>query len=325
MTDICRTPALAAILGAHPSVVRLRQLLQQVAPTAVTVLLSGETGTGKELAAIALHQLSPRASGPFVRLHCAALAESLLESELFGHERGAFTGAVARRPGRFEHADGGTLFLDEIGEIPLTTQVKLLRFLQEREFERVGGNETIRVDVRLIAATNRDLRAEVAAGRFREDLFHRLHIVHLELPPLRERRSDVRLLAEALLERMARHHARSIDGFTAEALGLLLSHPWPGNVRELENAIERAVVMSSDRWIRPEHLQPVLAGGDVRERPGPGLAIPGATLAEIERFAILRTLESVGGSTSRAARMLGISTRKIQYRLREYRESPAQH
>jgi DNA-binding NtrC family response regulator len=312
--------ALDAILGSHPDIQRVRRVIRQVAPTAVTVLLSGETGTGKELAATALHELSPRASRPFVRLHCSALAESLLESELFGHERDAFTGATARRPGRVEHADGGTLFLDEIGALPLPTQVKLLRFLQQREFERVGGNETLRVDVRLIAATHRDLRAEVARGRFREDLFYRLHIVHLELPPLRERRDDLRPLAEALLHRMARRHARCIDGFSAEALELLRRHPWPGNVRELENAIEHAVVMSDDRRIRAEHLAPVLAGHDGHGQHDEPLTIPGATLAEIERFAILRTLEAVGGSTSRAARVLGISTRKIQYRLREYRE-----
>jgi DNA-binding NtrC family response regulator len=305
------------ILGTHSSIERVRQVIAQVAPTAVTVLLSGETGTGKELAATAIHELSPRATGPFVKLHCAALVESILESELFGHERGAFTGAIARREGRFKQADGGTLFLDEIAEVPLTTQVKLLRFLQEREFERVGSNETIRVDVRLVAATNRDLRAEVAAGRFREDLFYRLNIVHVEIPPLRDRRADIDLLARALLRRLAHQHGRPVESFSADAIELLQRHAWPGNVRELENAIERAVVLASDRWIAQEHLLPSLAGRtpDTLES-----LIPGARMAEIERIAILRTLEAVGGSTSRAARMLGISTRKIQYRLREYRE-----
>ena len=307
----------SAILGIHPSIDRVRQVIAQVAPTSVTVLLSGETGTGKELAASAIHELSPRARGPFVKLHCASLAESILESELFGHEKGAFTGAIARREGRFQQADGGTLFLDEIAEVPLTTQVKLLRFLQEREFERVGSNETIRVDVRLVAATNRDLREEVAVGRFREDLFYRLNIVHIGIPPLRERRADIRLLAQTLLRRMADQHGRSVDAFAPEALELLIGHSWPGNVRELENAIERAVVMTSERWIRPEHLQPSLGE---RTSNGIGSLIPGARMAEIERIAILRTLEAVGGSTSRAARMLGISTRKIQYRLREYRQ-----
>jgi DNA-binding NtrC family response regulator len=305
------------ILGTHPSIERVRQVIAQVAPTAVTVLLSGETGTGKELAANAIHELSPRAAGPFVKLHCAALVESILESELFGHERGAFTGAVARREGRFKQADGGTLFLDEIAEIPLATQVKLLRFLQEREFERVGSNETIRVDVRLVAATNRDLREEVGVGRFREDLFYRLNIVHVEIPPLRARRADIHPLAQMLLRRLADQHGRPVDGFTAEALEVLLAHSWPGNVRELENAIERAVVMAADRSIRPEHLLPSLDGSTPNTLES---LIPGARMAEIERIAILRTLEAVGGSTSRAARMLGISTRKIQYRLREYRE-----
>jgi DNA-binding NtrC family response regulator len=214
-------------------------------------------------------------------------------------------------------ADGGTLFLDEISEIPPSTQVKLLRFLQERAFERVGSNETVRVDVRLVAATNRDLRAEVGAGRFREDLFYRLNIVHIEIPPLRERRADIRLLAGSMLASMSAQHGRPVEGFTPEAIEVLLAHSWPGNVRELENAIERAVVMANERWIRPEHLQPALAG-----KP-PGAIeplIPGSTLAEIERVAILRTLEAVGGSTSRAARILGISARKIQYRMRDYRQ-----
>jgi DNA-binding NtrC family response regulator len=308
---------LCSILGMHPKIERLRQVIAQVSPTAATVLLSGETGAGKELAASAIHRHSARSRGPFVRLHCAAV-ESTLESELFGHEKGAFAGAIGRREGRFKQADGGTLFLDEVAEIPSCTQVKLLRFLQEREFERVGSDEAVRVDVRLIAATNRDLRAEVAAGRFREDLFYRLNIVHIVIPPLRERRSDIRLLATALLRRMAALHGRPIEGFTPEAIAALLAHPWPGNVRELENAIERAVVMSSERWIRREHVASLLAS---TAADAPAALIPGATLAEIERVAILRTLDAVDGSTSRAARMLGISPRKIQYRMREYRES----
>jgi DNA-binding NtrC family response regulator len=309
---------LAAILGGHPSIQRVRQVIEQVAPSGVTALLSGEAGTGKELAASAIHELSPRAGGPFVKLHCAAFAEASLESELFGHEAGAFPGAVARREGRVKQAHGGTLFLAEVAEIPLATQVQLLRFLQEGEFERLGGNEKVRADVRVIAATHRDLREEVAAGRFREDLFYRLGVVQIEIPPLRERRSDIRLLATALLSRMARQHARIVEGFTPEALEMLLAHPWPGNVRELENAIERAVVMATEHWIRPEHLQPAFAG---RPRSARDPLIPGSTLAEIERVAILRTLEAVGGSTSRAAAMLGISPRKIQYRMREYRQA----
>jgi DNA-binding NtrC family response regulator len=252
-----------------------------------------------------------------LRLHCAALAEPALESELFGHEPGAFPGAFARREGRLEKADGSTLFLDEVSALPCSAQVKLLRFLQECTFERVGGHETLRSNVRVIASTRRNLRAEVAAGRFREDLFYRLGIVHLELPPLRGRRSDIRLLAMKLLAQLAEQHGRPVDGFTPDALEMLLAYPWPGNVRELENAIERAVVLTRERWIGPEHLEPALGG----RPPGVSAAqIPGSTLAEIERVAILRTLEAVGGSTSRAAAMLGISTRKIQYRIREYRE-----
>jgi DNA-binding NtrC family response regulator len=306
-----------ALLGMDPCIERLRRSIEQVAPTAATVLLSGETGTGKELAATAIHAHSPRARRPLVRLHCASLPEPMLESELFGHEPGAFPGALARRVGRLEKATGGTLFLDEISEIPSVAQVKLLRFLQEHEFERVGGSEKLRADVRVIAATRRNLREQVTAGRFREDLFYRLGIVHIELPALRGRCSDIRLLAGLLLAHFAEQHGRPVDGFTAEAFDKLLAYPWPGNVRELEIAIERAVMMAKERWIRPEHLEPAIA-----ERP-PGVAtplIPGSTLAEIERVAILRTLEAVGGSTSRAAAMLGISTRKVQYRIREYRE-----
>ncbi len=314
---VSRGAGIGALIGADPCIERLRRTIAQVAPTAATVLLSGETGTGKELAATAIHAHGPRARRPFVRLHCASLAEPMLESELFGHEPGAFPGALARREGRLEKAAGGTLFLDEISEIPRGTQVKLLRFLQERGFERIGGSETLHPDVRVIAATRRNLREEVAAGRFREDLFYRLGIVHIELPALRGRRSDIRLIAGMLLAQLAEQHGRPVDGFTPEALDMLLAYPWPGNVRELENAIEGAVLRAKERWIQPAHLEPSLG-----EKP-PGVAtplIPGSTLAEIERVAILRTLEVVGGSTSRAAAMLGISTRKIQYRIREYRE-----
>ena len=304
------------ILGEHPSIEKVRQVIEQVAPTSATVLVTGETGTGKELVASALHEQSPRAHEPFVKLNCASLAESILESELFGHERGAFTGAVARREGRFMQAHGGTLLLDEVGELSPLIQVKLLRFLQERTFERVGGNETIAVDVRLIAATNRDLRDLVREGLFREDLFYRLHIVNIEVPPLRRRGADISVLAHEMLARMARKHAREIDGFTSGALAVLIAHKWPGNVRELENTIERAAVLTDDRWIGPEHLSPALT---TRPPTVPDALIPGSSMSEIERVAILRTLEAVGGSTSKAADILGISCRKIQYRLSGYR------
>ena len=307
------------ILGDHPSIEYVRDMIEQVAPTSVTVLVTGETGTGKELVAASLHQKSPRAGRPFVKLNCAALAESLLESELFGHERGAFTGAVGRREGRFMEANGGTLFLDEICEISPGIQVKLLRFLQEREFERVGGNQTVHVDVRLIAASNKDINALVKDGSLREDLYYRLNIVHIAMPPLRAHASDIGLLAHDILSRLCERHGRRIEGFEPEALEMLVSHAWPGNVRELENVIERAVVLTNKARIQPEHLAPVLGAGSLADHSD--MAIPCCAISEIERVAILRTLEAVGGSTSRAAGILGMSPRKIQYRLCEYRKA----
>ncbi|HEX2689848.1 MAG TPA: sigma-54 dependent transcriptional regulator, partial [Kofleriaceae bacterium] len=262
---------------------------------------------------------SPRQNGPFVKLHCAALAESLLESELFGHERGAFTGAMARKDGRFSLADGGTLFLDEIGEISPSLQVKLLRFLQEHEFERVGGTQTLRVDVRLIAATNRNLQDEISKGRFREDLYYRLNVVALEMPPLRERRADIPALAKFFIDRYAKDNAKTIDGCSPAMLELLMSYGWPGNVRELENAIERAVVLATGPMLEPKHLPPNVRPAVIPTGMPP---VPGSTMAEIERYAILETLKMTGGSTSRAAEMLGISTRTIQYRLHEYNAAP---
>jgi DNA-binding NtrC family response regulator len=307
------------IVGSSPPMQRVFEVVDQVAPSKATVLITGESGTGKELVANALHMRSPRANGPFVKLHCAALAESLLESELFGHEKGSFTGAMARKDGRFSMADGGTLFLDEIGEVSPAIQVKLLRFLQEHEFERVGGTQTIRVDVRVIAATNRNLPEEVAKNRFREDLYYRLNVVGLEMPPLRDRRTDIPALAKFFLDRYVRENNKPIEGFTPAAIELLAAYDWPGNVRELENAIERAVVLTNGTVIEPHALP-------AHVRPKPALtglpAVPGSTLADIERFAILETLKATGGSTSKAAEMLGISVRTIQYRLHQYNEAP---
>jgi two-component system response regulator HydG len=291
----------------------------QVAPSRATVLITGESGTGKELVAAALHHRSPRAAGPFVRLHCAALAETLLESELFGHERGAFTGADRRREGRFEQANGGTLFLDEIGDISPSTQVKLLRALQEREFERVGGNQTVHVDVRVVTATNRDLKEMVQAGKFREDLYYRLNVINVQLPPLRRRVSDIPALIDHFLKRYAQENAKNVSRVSDAALGLLVNYSWPGNVRELENVIERAVVLADSDTIDVHHLPADLAASS-RKNAVP--TVPGATMAELERYAILKTLESVGGSTSKAAEMLGISVRKIQYKLQEYGAAP---
>jgi len=307
------------IVAAHPLMQQLLAKALQAAQSRATVLVHGETGTGKELIAAAIHQNSKRRNGPFVRLNCAALSETLLESELFGHERGAFTGAIGRRKGRFEQAHQGTLFLDEVSEIPLSVQVKLLRFLQEREFERVGGDEPVQVDVRVVAATNRDLKAMVDEQKFREDLYYRLNVVRLEVPPLRARPSDVALLAEHFLQRYAEENEREMTGLTQEARDALVAHSWPGNVRELQNVMEQAVVLSSATSVGIDDLplaQELRACEPVR------LMIPGATLAELERFAIQRTLDAVGGSPSKAASILGISRRTIQYRMREWGIGP---
>ncbi len=308
-----------SIVGSSPPMQRVFEIVDQVAPSRATVLITGESGTGKELVANALHQRSTRARGPFIKLHCAALAESLLESELFGHEKGSFTGAVARKDGRFQLADGGTLFLDEIGEISPAIQVKLLRFLQEHEFERVGGNQTIRVDVRVIAATNRNLVEEVAKGRFREDLYYRLNVVGLEMPPLRDRRSDIPTLAKFFLDRYARENAKAIEGFGPDTLERMVAYDWPGNVRELENALERAVVLCTTPTIESRNLPPTI---QPRQSPAGMPVIPGATMGDLERYAILETLKATGGSTSRAAEILAISVRTIQYRLHQYNEAP---
>jgi two-component system, NtrC family, response regulator HydG len=301
------------MIGTSPAMQAVFKAIEQVAPSKASVLITGESGTGKELVAEAIHHNGPRSSAPFVKLHCAALAETILESELFGHEKGAFTGSVARREGRFKQADRGTLFLDEIGEISPSLQVKLLRFLQERTFERVGGNETLKVDVRVIAATNRDLSAEIASGRFREDLFYRLNVVNVEMPPLRARPSDLLPLAEHFLRKFARENGKAVTGFDDAALERITGYRWPGNVRELENVIERAVVLSNGTSIGAKDLPQGVGTahrGSVR--------IPGSTLEEIERHAILSTLEAVGGRTAQAAQMLDISVRKIQYKLQEY-------
>ncbi|MDB4959642.1 MAG: acetoacetate metabolism regulatory protein AtoC [Myxococcales bacterium] len=309
------------IIGDAPPMQRVFEIVDQVAPSRATVLITGESGTGKELVANAIHQRSPRASGPFIKLHCAALAESLLESELFGHERGSFTGAMARKDGRFSLADGGTLFLDEIGEISQSVQVKLLRFLQEHEFERVGGTQTIHVDVRVIAATNRNLTEEVAKGRFREDLYYRLNVVALETPPLRDRRCDIPALAKFFLDKYSKANAKTLDALTATTLEMLVAYDWPGNVRELENAIERAVVLTPGNQIEPRSLPSTVRPATSAAVSGMPV-IPGATMAELERHAILETMKATGGSTSKAAEMLGISARTIQYRLHEYNEAP---
>jgi two-component system, NtrC family, response regulator HydG len=304
---------LRGLVGASGPMQEVYRTARKVAGSRATVLITGESGTGKGELARAIHTIGPRAERPFVALHCAALSETLLESELFGHEKGSFTGAEQRRLGRFEQADGGTLFLDEIGEISQATQVKLLRFLQERTFERVGGNQPIKVDVRLVAATNADLPGMVESGTFREDLFYRLNVVHIEMPPLRVRGADVAALAGHFLRKYAAENHKRLEGFTDAARTKLIRHRWPGNVRALENAIERAVVLSEGAWIDADDL-PFEAVPEASH----GLQIPGATMAEVERYVILKTLEAVDGSTARAAELLDISIRTIQYRLHQY-------
>ncbi len=301
------------LIGASRVMQKVYRVARQVASSRANLLITGESGTGKGELARAIHELSDRKDRPFVTVNAAALPETLLESELFGYERGAFTGAEKRRIGRFEQADGGTIFLDEIGDIPPLMQVKLLRVLQERTFERVGGNESVVVDVRLITATHRDLRALVREGRFREDLFFRLNVVPIEVPPLRVRGGDSLLLADHFLEKFARENSKALDGFTGAARDKILAHRWPGNVRGLANAIERAVILSRGPFIDASDLP-----DDSVTESVAGLRIPGSSMKELERHAILRTLESMDGSTKRAARMLGISVRMLQYRLSEY-------
>jgi len=307
---------LEGLIGTSASMQRIYRMARQVAQSKATILIGGESGTGKGELARAIHSLSGR-SGLFVALHCPALAESVLESELFGHERGAFTGADKQRIGRIEQANGGTLFLDEIGDIPASTQVKLLHVLQQQTFERVGGNETVHVDVRLIAATNKDLAAEVRERRFREDLFYRLNVVKLEMPPLRLRGGDITLLAEHFIAKFSRENQRTVEGLSDDARQKIAAHRWPGNVRELENAMERAVLFSEGNVVQAEALP-----FDTVPATFEDIQVPGASMAQVEKYVILKTLEAAEGSTARAADILDLSVRTIQYRLHEYGVSP---
>jgi two-component system response regulator AtoC len=313
-------------VGESPDMLLAFKTIRQVASSSSSVLLTGESGTGKELFAQALHQNSQRRNKPFVKVACAALPETLLESELFGHEKGSFTGALFTRAGRFEMANGGTLFLDEIGDITPTVQVKLLRFLEEREFERVGGNKTYKVDVRIVCATHRDLQKRIEEGAFREDLYYRLNVIQVHIPPLRERGNDIGLLAHYFLRKYAEANGKDVREISDDALRLLFQHSWPGNVRELENAIERAVVLADTTVLGEAHFPTLRRADTAKANPGGRFAkvrIPGSTLEDLEREAILRTLEAVAGSTSRAAAMLGISPRKIQYKMKEYHQAGA--
>jgi len=305
------------IVGQSVAMKEIFDVVQQVAPTRATVLVTGESGTGKELIAKALHQLSPRAKQPFVTVHCAALAPTLLESELFGHERGAFTGAHERRIGRFELAQGGTLFLDEIGDIDQTIQVKLLRFLGERTFERVGSNKTLSADVRLVAATNKNLEELVKAGKFREDLFFRLRVVEIELPPLRERTGDIPLLAQSFLREFAKENGKPVNDFTADALEALMNFSWPGNVRELRTAIEHAVVLCRGERISLRDLPASLRGGSSL---GSTKLLQGKdlTVKDAEKQLIMRALKETDGNRTRAAQKIGMSRRTFHRKLHEY-------
>jgi len=308
------------IVGRSPVMKQILEIVATVAPTEASVLILGESGTGKELIANALHQGSNRADKRYIKVNCAALPETLLESELFGHEKGAFTGAVNRRPGRFELADGGTIFLDEIGEMTLATQAKLLRVLQEREFEPLGSTRTVKVDIRIIAASNKVLKEEVEKGSFREDLFYRLNEVPITLPPLRERKEDIPLLIDHFLKIYNEKNRRDVHGFHPRALDAMMRYTWPGNIRELENVVERAVILARDEYIPLADMdEPVrnAVGDALTEEIRSGIR-PGMTIKEMERELILKTLDENESNRSRTARILGITRRTLQHKLKDY-------
>jgi transcriptional regulator with PAS, ATPase and Fis domain len=308
-----------SIIGNSPEMRKIYQVIEQAAPTGASVLITGESGTGKELVAQTVHQLSPRASHPFVAINCAAIPETLLESEIFGHEKGAFTGAADRRQGCFELADRGTLFLDEIGEMTPATQVKLLRVLQERRFRRLGGRTEQSVDVRVIAATNADPVEAVKVGKLREDLYYRLNVFSFHLPPLRERKDDLPLLIQAFINEFNQRNQKQVVGVDQEAMRMLEHYAWPGNVRELRNVIERATILCGGAFIEPKHLPAVLAQEPpARHQPQLALA-PGTTVEEAERRLILMTLEHTRDNKTRAAEILGISLKTLHNKLNKLR------
>jgi two-component system response regulator HydG len=308
----------AKIIGRSPKMKEVFDTLSLVAPTDATVLILGESGTGKELVANSIHHNSPRASQPFIKVSCAALPETLLEGELFGHEKGAFTGAIARREGRFQLAHRGTIFLDEVGEMSMTTQTKLLRVLQEKEFEPLGSSRTVKVNVRVIAASNKDLDREAKAGRFREDLFYRLNVVPISLPPLRERREDIPALAAHFFATYRDKNRKQLNDIAGKAMDLLMRYDWPGNIRELENCVERAVILARGEIIAPADLPPIIQALS-KDREIQGLNLPsGISIQEVEKALILKTLEDTGGNRTRAAEILGINRRTLQNKLKEY-------
>ena len=304
-----------SMIGKSPQMKKVMDAIEQVAQTKASVLITGESGVGKELVANAIHSLSNRRTHPFIKTNCAALSESLLESELFGHEKGAYTGAISSRKGRFELADGGTIFLDEIGEINQSVQVKILRVLQEKSFERVGGEETINVDVRIISATNKNLNQEIKNGNFREDLFYRLNVVNIDVPPLRERREDILLLATSFMKEFVKENQKNIEGFDKEALLALYHYEWPGNIRELRNCVENCVVMSKGPVISIDDLPPsIKKNRDYKEL----VLEPGLTLEEVEKKYILSTLDKNKGNKSKSAIELGIGRKTLHRKLNEY-------
>ncbi len=301
--DLNAKTSFESIIGKSGEMQKIFQIVRKAAASKASVLITGESGTGKELIANALHNLSPRRDNPLVKVHCAALSESLLESELFGHEKGAFTGALARKRGRFELANNGTIFLDEIGEIDQNVQIKILRVLQDKRFERVGGEETVEVDVRIIAATNRDLEKEIQEGRFREDLFYRLNVVHIQVPPLRDRKDDIPLLLSSFLDEFAKDNDKKITGIDSRAKSALYKYDWPGNIRQLRNCMESAVVMCGGDEIKLEDLPPSVSGAV----DGNVIAVPaGITLAEAEKIIIQQNLAENKGNKSKTADILGI-------------------
>jgi DNA-binding NtrC family response regulator len=311
----------AEVIGSSPAWKLIRDLVEQVAPSRGTVLVTGESGTGKELIARLIHRLSPRVNKPFITLNAAALPDTLLEAELFGYEKGAFTGALQRKPGRFELAHEGTLFLDEIGELPAPAQAKLLRVLQEGTLERLGGTKTLSVDVRIVAATHRVLKEEIDAQRFREDLYYRINVIAIPLPPLRERREDIPLLIHYFLQKHARQNHKELTAVQQDALRRLHAYDWPGNVRELENVIERAVILTSDATIGVPHLPPHLQDRDPAATVvarGELLLPENTTLAHLERLAITQTLERCGGNRQAAAKVLDIGIATLYRKIKEY-------
>lgn len=309
------------IIGKSAAMEHVFEMIRKVAPSRASVLITGESGVGKELIASAIHNLSPRKDKSYIKVHCAALAESLLESELFGHEKGAYTGAVSQKRGRFELADGGTIFLDEIGEINQNLQIKILRVLQEKQFERVGGEKSVTVDTRLITATNRDLEKEVENGTFRSDLYYRLNVVHIHVPPLRERKEDLPLLIAAFIKEFTEENAKSISGIEPKARAALYAYDWPGNIRQLRNCLESAVVMSSDDIIRlsdlPEHVREAEQTAAIRVQIG-------TTLAEAEKHIILETLAAYKGNKSKTADILGIGRKTLHRKLDEFAASASE-